>query len=90
MKNTIFTGAATAIVTPMTKDGIDYAQFARLIEWQIAQGIDAIVAVGTTGEGPTLNDEGTAKRSAFVWSRWRGACPSLRVRVPTTRHMRWT
>ncbi len=56
MSNTIFTGAATAIVTPMTKDGVDYAQFARLIEWQIAEGIDAIVAVGTTGEGPTLTD----------------------------------
>ena len=35
MKNTVFTGAATAIVTPMTADGIDYAGFARLIDWQI-------------------------------------------------------
>ena len=57
MKNTVFTGAATALVTPLTKDGIDYEQFRRLIEWQIAEGIDAIVAVGTTGEGSTLTDE---------------------------------
>ena len=57
MKNTIFRGAATAIVTPLTKDGIDYDQFGRLIEWQISEGIDAIVAVGTTGEGSTLTDE---------------------------------
>ncbi len=53
---TVFTGVATAIVTPLTKDGIDYEQFARLIEWQIAEGVDAIVVVGTTGEGSTLDD----------------------------------
>ncbi len=57
MKKTVFTGAATAIVTPLTKDGIDYKEFERLIEWQIAAGIDAIVAVGTTGEGSTLTDK---------------------------------
>ena len=57
MKKTVFTGVATAIITPLTKDGIDYEQFARLIDWQIAEGVDAIVAVGTTGEGSTLNDE---------------------------------
>ena len=56
MKNTIFTGAATAIVTPLTKDGIDYEKFGELIEWQISEGIAAIVAVGTTGEGSTLDD----------------------------------
>lgn len=57
MKNTIFTGAATAIVTPFTQDGVDYEQYGRLIDWQIEQGIDAIVTVGTTGEGPTLSHE---------------------------------
>ena len=58
MKNRIFTGAATAIVTPMHEDGsVDYASFARLIEWQIAEGIDAIVVCGTTGEASTLIDE---------------------------------
>ena len=57
MKNTVFTGAATAIVTPMTNTGIDYNTYERLIEWQIEEGIDAIVAAGTTGEGPTLSDK---------------------------------
>lgn len=57
MKKTVFTGAATAIVTPMTEDGVDYETYGRLIEWQIESGIDAIVAAGTTGEGPTLSDE---------------------------------
>ena len=57
MKQTIFTGAATAIVTPFKNGEVDYEQFGRLIEWQIAEGIDAIVACGTTGEGSTLTDE---------------------------------
>lgn len=56
MKNTVFKGAATAIVTPLNENGIDYESFGRLIEWQISEGIDAIVAAGTTGEGSTLTD----------------------------------
>ena len=57
MKQTVFTGAATAIVTPFKNNEVDYEQFGRLIEWQIADGIDAIVACGTTGEGSTLTDQ---------------------------------
>ena len=57
MKKTIFKGAATAIVTPLTENGIDYEQFGKLIEWQINEGIDAIVVCGTTGEASTLTDE---------------------------------
>lgn len=58
MKKTVFTGAATAIITPMRADGsIDYESFGALIEFQIAAGIDAIVVAGTTGEGSTLSDK---------------------------------
>ena len=57
MKNTIFTGAATAMITPFKNNEVDYEAIEKIIEWQIAQGIDAIVAVGTTGEGPTLTDQ---------------------------------
>ena len=58
MKKTIFTGAATAIVTPFDENNqVDYDAFAKLIDWQIAEGIDAIVACGTTGEASTLTDE---------------------------------
>ena len=57
MKNTVFLGAATAIITPLNEKGIDFAAFEKLIEWQIAEGIDAIVVAGTTGEGSTLTDE---------------------------------
>ena len=49
MKNTIFKGMATAIVTPMTKDGIDYEALGRFLEFQIENGINAIVVMGTTG-----------------------------------------
>ena len=57
MKKTIFTGAATAIVTPLTQNGIDFDRFGKLIEWQIQEGIDAIVVCGTTGEASTLTDD---------------------------------
>lgn len=77
MKNTIFTGAATAIVTPLTKDGIDYEQFGRLIEWQIEQGIAAIVAVGTTGEGSTLTDAEHKEAIKFCVDKVAGRVPVI-------------
>ena len=54
MKNTIFKGMATAIVTPMTADGIDYEALGRFIDFQIENGINAIVVMGTTGENVTI------------------------------------
>lgn len=77
MKNTVFTGAATAIVTPLNENGIDYEQFARLIEWQIAEGIDAIVAVGTTGEGSTLTDEEHKEAIRFCVEKVAGRLPVI-------------
>lgn len=77
MKKTVFCGAATAIVTPLTKDGIDYEQFARLIEWQISEGIDAIVAVGTTGEGSTLTDKEHREAIKFCVEQVRGRVPVI-------------
>ena len=56
-KNPIFRGAATALVTPLTENGIDYAALEKLINWQIEEGIDGLVIAGTTGEGSTLTDE---------------------------------
>lgn len=57
MKKTVFQGVATAIITPMTAGGVDYERYGKLIDWQIAEGVQAIVAAGTTGEGSTLSDE---------------------------------
>lgn len=53
----IFTGAATALVTPLNENGVDYDSFRKLINWQIDEGIDALVIAGTSGEGATLTDE---------------------------------
>ncbi len=58
MTKPIFTGVATALITPFGPDGgVDYAAFEKLIQWQIEQGVDGLVIAGTTGEGPTLSDE---------------------------------
>ena len=57
MKKTIFKGAATAIITPMKKGEVDFDALRRLVDFQIENGIDALVAAGTTGESSTLTDE---------------------------------
>ena len=64
MRNTVFTGAGTAVITPMTETGVDYDALGRLIDFQVEQGIDAIVAAGTTGEGSTLTDREHESASA--------------------------
>ena len=58
MKKTIFTGAGVAIITPMNEDlSINWPELGRLIDDQVANGTDAIVIVGTTGEASTLTDD---------------------------------
>lgn len=58
MNNTIFTGAAVAIVTPMNADGsVNFDKLGELIDFNINNGTDAIVICGTTGEGSTLSDD---------------------------------
>ncbi len=74
---TVFTGAATAIITPLTPEGIDYARFGAMIDWQINSGIDAIVAVGTTGEGSTLTDEEHREAIRFCVERVGGRVPVI-------------
>src|SRR3990167_718531 len=60
-------GCLTAIVTPFRDGLVDFEALARLVEWQIEQGIDGIVAVGTTGESATLAvDEHVAVIAAVV------------------------
>ena len=76
-KPVVFTGAATAIVTPFNENGIDFEAFGRLIDWQIEQGIDAIVAAGTTGEGSTLSDEEHKAVLSFCVDRVAGRVPVI-------------
>lgn len=77
MKNTVFTGAATAIITPMNESGVDYERFGAMIEWQIEQGIDAIVAAGTTGEGSTLTDAEHKEVIRFCVEKVAGRVPVI-------------
>ncbi len=77
MKKTIFTGAATAIITPMNANGVDYEAYGKLIDWQLAQGIDAIVATGTTGEASTLTDEEHQEVIRFTVERVAGRVPVI-------------
>ena len=56
-KSTVFSGVGTALVTPFRDGEIDYTALGRLIDWQITEGVDALVIGGTTGEAATLSDE---------------------------------
>ena len=79
MKNStpMFRGIATALITPLTADGIDYAQFGKLIDWQIDQGINALVICGTTGESSTLSDAEHRRAIAFACERVNGRVPVI-------------
>lgn len=68
-KQVVFTGAATALVTPFTDDGVDYEAFEGLINWQMESGIDALVALGTTGEPSTMTDREKEEVLTFVIAR---------------------
>ena len=57
-KARVFTGVGTALITPMTETGaVDYDNFGPLIDWQIENGVDALIIAGTSGEGSTLSDQ---------------------------------
>ncbi|MBO5929104.1 MAG: 4-hydroxy-tetrahydrodipicolinate synthase [Clostridia bacterium] len=77
MKNTVFTGTATAIITPLNAQGVDYKKFAEMIEWQIACGVDAIVVAGTTGEGSTLTDNEHKEVIRFCVEQIAGRVPVI-------------
>lgn len=76
-ETSIFQGVATAIVTPMTENGIDYDAFGRLIDWQIDEGINALVIAGTTGEGSTLSDQEHRELLAYAVERIGGRVPCI-------------
>lgn len=57
MKDIIFEGCGTAIATPFTKDGVNFEEFGKIIEFQIQNNIDAIIVCGTTGESATMSTE---------------------------------
>src|SRR5262245_14673631 len=62
---TSFRGSFTALVTPFNNGSLDEKAFRGLVDWQIAEGTDGLVPVGTTGESPTLSHE--ENRQVVEW-----------------------
>ncbi len=76
-KNPIFKGAATALITPLNDNGIDFEAFGKLIDWQIDEGINALVIMGTTGEGSTMNHEEHCSAIEYAVKRVAGRVPVI-------------
>lgn len=77
MKKTIFRGIATALITPTDENGVNYGQLGRLIDWQIAEGVDALVVCGTTGEASTLTDDEHRRVISYAVERSAGRVPVI-------------
>src|SRR6201993_1473779 len=74
----MITGSLVAIITPMREDGsLDLARFRALIDWHVAEGTDGIVAVGTTGESPTVNFDEHKELIRIAVSHARGRIPVI-------------
>ena len=77
MRQPIFKGIATALITPFRDGQVDYEAMGRLIDWQIESGINALVICGTSGEGPTLTDEEHRECIRFAVERAAGRVPII-------------
>ncbi|MBQ3264187.1 MAG: 4-hydroxy-tetrahydrodipicolinate synthase [Ruminococcus sp.] len=78
MSKHIFTGAGVALITPMYSDGsVNYEELARLLEFQVENGTDAIIACGTTGEAATLSVKEHCEVLKFVCERINGRIPVI-------------
>lgn len=77
MRKPIFTGSGVAIVTPFTNEGTDYNKLSELIEYQIREGTDAIIIVGTTGEASTMYDEEHKAAIKFTVEKVAGRVPVI-------------
>lgn len=78
MKQAVFYGAATALITPMHPDGsIYFEELRRLIDWQIEEGIDALVLCGTTGECATLSQKEHLKVLSCAIEQVNGRIPVI-------------
>ncbi len=77
MKQTVFTGAATALITPMKNGGVDFESFGKLVDAQIEGGIDALVVCGTTGESATLDDKEHKELIEYCVKKVNGRVPVI-------------
>jgi 4-hydroxy-tetrahydrodipicolinate synthase len=75
---TQFRGAFTALITPMKESGeVDYEGFRRLVNFQITEGIDGLVPLGTSGENPTLDEDEEEKLIEIVLKEAKGTVPVI-------------
>lgn len=74
-KKPLFRGVGTALITPTNEKGVDYDSLGRLIDWQIEEGVNALIIAGTTGEGSTLSDKEHKELLEF-------SCKRINKRVP--------
>ena len=73
-----FTGAYTALVTPMKENGdVDYDAWKKLINFQLEEGIDGLVPLGTTGETPTLDNDEQEKLTRIIIDEVKGRVPVI-------------
>ncbi|MFA6893987.1 MAG: dihydrodipicolinate synthase family protein, partial [Synergistaceae bacterium] len=76
-KKIIFTGIATALITPFKGQEIDFDKFGRLIDWQIEEGIDTLLVCGTTGVCSTMSDQEHRSVIEFAVDRVNGRVPLI-------------
>ena len=77
MKKIIFKGCGTAISTPFTKDGVNFDEFGKLIEFQIAEGVDSIIVCGTTGESSTMTEKERKDTIKYAIDKVNGRIPVI-------------
>ncbi len=77
MKKIIFKGCGTALSTPFTKDGVNFEEFGKLIESQIAEEIDSLIVCGTTGEASTMTTDEKKETIKFVVQKVNGRVPVI-------------
>ena len=77
MKKIIFKGCGTAISTPFTKDGVNFEEFGKLIEFQISEGVDSIIVCGTTGESSTMTEKEKKDTIKYAIDKVNGRIPVI-------------
>ena len=77
MKKIIFKGCGTAIATPFNENGVNYAEFEKLLEFQVENGADAIIVCGTTGEASTMTDSERKETIKFAIDTIDGRIPVI-------------
>jgi len=77
MKERVFRGVGTALMTPFSEKGVDFETYSRLIEFQLENGVDALVVAGTTGEGSVLSAEEFRDLISCAVSQVRGRVPVI-------------